>query len=46
MGMKGDTWCLWCLRVTRGDQRHTEEEKDEISRQDDYTKYRQTEIQK
>ena len=39
VGMKGDTWCL---RVTHGDQRHTEEEKDEISRQDDYTKYRQT----
>ena len=39
VGMKGDTWCL---RVTRGDQRHTEKEKNEISRQDDYIKYRQT----
>ena len=39
VGMKGDTWSL---RVTRGDQRHTEEEKNEISRQDDYTKFRQT----
>ena len=39
VGMKGDKWCL---SVTRGDQGHTEEGKDEISRQNDYTKCRQT----